>query len=555
MQRHISFFILILLSGFRACLVQAQSSILEQTLLTQESFNTFTAVSVSGSQTWNFNASYGAVCSGYVSGQNFENEDWLISPAMDLSQADNVKLSFEHTRGSAAVMNLGVAEGRYKVFATDNFTGDPLTTAWVELDGLNQNLTSAWQYIPSGELFIPAAAKSATSRIAFRYLSPATPGATWEVKNVKVIGQPQEGTGSAIFKITNWNAEWLGCTTFGPTDETLQISNVATAMLLMNSDLYCLQEITNTQATPVLETLVSLMGTDVWEARIIPAVTDECDQRQAIVYKKERVQYIGGNLLNNGIAAQGNSYYYNWASGRYPALYNLNLIAGNDVVPVSIVNIHAKSEDGNAMSYTRRLGGSEALKAILDGVAYNSRNLMIIGDFNDYLNGTSSVACSCADSPYKNFVDDASHYTGITANLTTNNHPVIENTMISDELAAHYIPGSAAREVSVTQAIGNYSNTTSDHYPISTMFDFTALGVQQPDLIDSKFVIYPNPASSQITIAGAAAGALPVAIYDFTGRQIRVQQLAQNKIDVSGLPTGVYILRAGKQYAKFVKRR
>src|SRR5690606_10160510 len=136
-------------------------------LLTPASFSLFTPVNVTGPQTWYFSSSYGAVCTGYSAGQSYANEDWLVGPVMDLSQFDDVKLTFEHTRGNLQVMNAGVADGWYKVFATANYTGDPLTTQWTELSGLNQNVTTAWQYIPSGELIVPEAAKSANSRIAF----------------------------------------------------------------------------------------------------------------------------------------------------------------------------------------------------------------------------------------------------------------------------------------------------------------------------------------------------------------------------------------------------
>ncbi|UPT71906.1 MAG: choice-of-anchor J domain-containing protein [Flavobacterium sp. JAD_PAG50586_2] len=355
--------------------LQAQTTILDQTLLTQASFNSFTAVSVTGAQTWTFSSSYGAVCSGYATAQNFQNEDWLISPTMNLAGVNNVKLTFNHTRGSASVVNVGVSQGWYKAYATDNYTGDVATTQWIELTGVNHTVTTAWQYISSGEIIIPEAAKSANSRIAFRYMSSNTQSATWEIKNVKVKGEVPINPDIANFKITNWNIEWFGCTSFGPTNETLQLNNVASAMLAMNSDIFCLQEVTNPVSVAAFTNLVTLLGNDQWEGRLVPATTDDCEQRQGIIYKKARVQFVNSGLLSSGNSAQGNSYYYNWSSGRFPALYNVNLIAGANVVPISIVNIHAKSEDGDADSYTRRLGASQALKTILDGANYSTKNL------------------------------------------------------------------------------------------------------------------------------------------------------------------------------------
>jgi len=286
--------ILLIFLGLNVVPLQAQTIILDQNFLTEASFNTFTPVSVSGTQNWFFRTSYGALCSGYTAGQSFENEDWLISPAMNLLDAESPELTFSHTRGNAAVMNEGVAQGWYKAFATANFTGDPLTTQWIELEGINQNVTTAWQYIPSGVLAIPDAARSENSRIAFRYISSNTQSATWEIKNVKVTGRLEvtNPNPDAAFKITNWNIEWLGCDTNGPTNESQQINNAVSAMLAMDSDIYCIQEISNTTLNPTINSLVSLMGSDDWGGTIVPASTGDCNQRQGIIYKKSKVQFV-----------------------------------------------------------------------------------------------------------------------------------------------------------------------------------------------------------------------------------------------------------------------
>ncbi len=558
MQKLIRFIILLVFTGLR---LNAQTTILDQELLTQGSFNTFTPVSVTGMQNWYFNAAYGAVCSGYSGGQSYENEDWLIGPIMNLFQVDDAKLSFDHTRGSAAVMNTGVAEGWYKAYATANYTGHPSTTQWTELQGINQNIPTAWQYVSSGGLVIPEVVKSHYSRIAFRYISSAEQSATWQIKNVKVTGVPPiAGPGSDnVFKITNWNTEWLGCTTEGPINENLQISNVVSLMLSMDSDIYCLQEVSNTVFSPTIATLVSLLGNQ-WGGVIAPSNTGDCNQRQGIIYKKSKVQFVSAFELNSGDAAQGNSYYYNWSNGRYPALYNVNLVTGGTLIPVSLVNIHGKSEDGNVMSHTRRKGASEALKTILDGPGYNIKKVIIIGDFNDYLIGTSNNACGCNISPYKNFIDDENHYTGITKHIIdvrTNwgIRPIIGNIIISDELAGNYVANSAMQETAVSQEIANYYTTTSNHLPVSATFQFSVLGTPDISYAKHSWTISPNPVKDKLHIIFSGVMNDTVAeIYDLTGRQIMREKLGKNTMDVSVFPAGVYILKIGDRSRKFVKK-
>ncbi len=544
--------LLLLLLAFPA---SAQTILLEQSMLTQGSFNSFTTVSVSGAQTWTFSPQYGAVCNGYAAGQSFANQDWLISPEMNLSDTDNVQLSFSHTRGNASVLEVGVAQGWYKVFATAGYTGNPATTDWIELSGFNQTVPVAWQYVSSGALSIPEAVRSGQSRIAFRYVSSATQSATWEIKNIRVTGQPQPNNPNAgLLKVTNWNTEWLGCTQFGPTDETQQINNVAAAMLAMNADIYCIQEVTNSVANPSLLQLLSALGQDQWDARLVPGTTNDCDQRQAIVFKKSKVQFVSAMQLSVGNASQGNSYFFNWSNGRFPAVYNVNFVAGNNLIPLTLVNLHAKAEDGNPESYARRLGASQALKAILDGATYDTKNVMVVGDFNDFLIGTNSNSCNCSVSPYQNFIDDAASYDGITKSLTDveipwENRPIIEHMIISNELFSAFVPGSAMQEWAVAQSIPGFDSTTSNHLPVSAVFMFDVLATPS-FTAENRWLVYPNPARDILYFDGDGQ---PAAIFDLTGRNMDIP-VSRNSADISALPNGIYLLSSGGRSARFVKQ-
>jgi hypothetical protein len=221
------------------------------------------------------------------------------------------------------------------------------------------------------------------------------------------------------------------------------------------------------------------------------------------------------------------------------------------------VNIHAKAEDGNAMSYTRRLGASQGLKTILDLPTYSTKNLMIIGDFNDYLTGTTSTACGCTDSPYQNFMDDQTNYTGITQSLTNTfgTNPIIEHIILSNELLGNYLSNSVNRELAVTQNISDYNYTTSDHIPVSATFQFSVLGnAEFLQTSGSSLSIYPNPVKDELQFdLTAAEKNTTVAIYDLTGRQMRSEKVNDHAMNVANLPAGIYIFKAGNRWAKFVK--
>lgn len=155
-----------------------------ETLLTKASFDKFTAVSVTGAQFWSHSTQYGAMVSGYASGRSYANEDWFISPPIDLTGKSGVQLSFDHARGPAGSINVGVTKGYYTVWVSNNYvSGAPDTATWTELTGVNHG-TTAWGFVSSGGLAIPAANLKKDLRFAFKYLCTDAESATWEVKNV-----------------------------------------------------------------------------------------------------------------------------------------------------------------------------------------------------------------------------------------------------------------------------------------------------------------------------------------------------------------------------------
>lgn len=163
---------------------------LNETLLTEASFNNFVTFSDEGDQVWHRDDRYGAVMSGYDNDVSYANLDWLISPALDLSNSTNPVLVFEHARGPESSMTVGVEEGYYTVWVIGDYIEGvtPFQFANAEITGVNHP-TVKWQYVSSGELPIPLNLRSSNVRIAFKYISADGASATWEIKNVIVKEQ------------------------------------------------------------------------------------------------------------------------------------------------------------------------------------------------------------------------------------------------------------------------------------------------------------------------------------------------------------------------------
>ncbi len=77
------------------------------------------------------------------------------------------------------------------------------------------------------------------------------------------------------------------------------------------------------------------------------------------------------------------------------------------------------------------------------------------------------------------------------------------------------------------------------HYSISNC-EYSDVGIQEE--AENKMVVYPNPGSDIITITGLSEKA-EATIMDATGRIVLVAEVNNNKVDVSLLANGVYVVR------------
>ena len=161
------------------------NALLSETLLTQASFDKFTAVNVLGEQVWTYDAKYGAKMSGYANSASVPNEDWFITPAIDLSGKSAATITFDHAFGPAYAMpDTEAKKAQYTIWVSNDFNGDVKSATWTELKGMAYG-TDGWAYISSGEVAIPTANLKANCRIAWKYVCQ-TESSTWEIKNVVV---------------------------------------------------------------------------------------------------------------------------------------------------------------------------------------------------------------------------------------------------------------------------------------------------------------------------------------------------------------------------------
>ena len=140
----------------------------------------WTTVNVTGDQVWTISTTSGnnyAKMTGYSSG-NFANEDWLISPELNLSGYKSAYVNLDS--------DYNFTGDRLETYITTNYTGDVKTTTWTALN-IPLDQASGWGFYNSGNVSLNNYIGQKV-RIAFKYKSTTSSASTWEIDNFKVKG-------------------------------------------------------------------------------------------------------------------------------------------------------------------------------------------------------------------------------------------------------------------------------------------------------------------------------------------------------------------------------
>jgi hypothetical protein len=140
----------------------------------------FTTDNKLGAQNWYVNTtSQYAVMSGFANNISNANEDWLISPTIDLTDKTSAKINFDHTINKGLVANLMTNHTLW--LSNDN------GTTWEQVTITTYPKGNDWTFVNSGDIVIPQKFLGiATFKFAFKYLCSTAESASWEIRNVVV---------------------------------------------------------------------------------------------------------------------------------------------------------------------------------------------------------------------------------------------------------------------------------------------------------------------------------------------------------------------------------
>ena len=159
-----------------------------QETLFEENFTSdlgqFTDYNISGDQSWqwvHFNDG-SASMNGFVGGAARANENWLISPAINLEGQTGVIM-----RLWEAINFITNYNDMKVLIATDFDESDPTSSGtWEHITGFNRPAGNNWNVVESGDIDL-SQFEGQTIHIAFKYISTTSGAAAWQFSRIELV--------------------------------------------------------------------------------------------------------------------------------------------------------------------------------------------------------------------------------------------------------------------------------------------------------------------------------------------------------------------------------
>jgi hypothetical protein len=631
--------------------------------------SSWTKYSVTGTDAWKCSTTgYLGNCAymnGYSNNTNNANEDWLISPLLNLSSYASPNLSF-WTRNDFTGNQL-------QVLVSSNYTAasNPNTATWTTLPATLPTANSNVWTLSQNINLTPY--KATPFRIAYKYISTTSAAASWKVDEINIadgsmsslskkminVGQCNAGnqttsqsfsfTMSAIngtlnvtipspfqlskdnvsfsnslsytsanggipqtvyvriaptvadkvyrkeiqfiyngapfgekvyvlgtsmpdvttLRVASWNMRWFGYPSMCACDTALAKANALQVLKDMNADVYCLEEVVSTSQ---LASITSSLGSN-FNYTISPYCTGaqttssfnySTGQKLAYIYNTAKIQNIGTFGLLKSTYPSDTAAYYCFSSGRFPYVMKAALSLNGALKDTIIfADIHAKAGD-LLEDHNRRVCSSQKMTDSLNAL-FSGKKVLVIGDYNDYLEGANATGQTV--SPYQYLLTNG--YNGISlpslyptqSTYVGSTSHIIDNIACTPNLKAKYIDSSFFIFTETNKYITNYSNTTSDHYPIMSYFKFNfpviSNGIKAYENVMFGMV---NPSNTTLNLYNIENGAKKssLKIYDIMGKivyQTTLENFQTNiQLNIPNIYTGLYFVEINNEKGRSVQK-
>ncbi len=444
----------------------AEKEILNETFASGQGAFTIENVDL-GSLTsiWRSNTKYSNMsASAYVSDLANASEAWLISPAFDLANCTTATLTFDH----AAKFQSGTVGEEFQVYYAVSPSATFDASEWTNVTIPDYPTAGSWTYVSSGEISLPINA----TKIAFRYKSTATAADTWQVKNVKIVGQndeaepalpialPNIGEPTLVVcaqNLRNYFIHYSETTKSDCSDlECLQTktSKIVDVFRFVDADIFAMCELeANEVSLQVITDSLNGRTSDRPYAYVVDGISDSDYSfvKSGFIYRKDKVKTVGSNN-----ASTSQTYY------KYTMRYQMfEELATGERFTLSMNHFKAKT-GVDSVDNAKRVSEATDLVNKMKYVTADP-DILIMGDLN----------CEMGEEPLQLLVDAGYEEQLLRFDSASISHcysgsgQLIDHAFANSAMAAQ-ITGAGVFHICTECSDGesyNYSYRYSDHDP------------------------------------------------------------------------------------------
>jgi hypothetical protein len=203
---------------------------------------------------------------------------------------------------------------------------------------------------------------------------------------------------------------------------------------------------------------------------------------------------------------------------------------------------------------------TDSLKVLFPG-----KKVMVIGDFNDYLEGANATGQTV--SPYQYLLNNG--FNGISlpslypnqATFVGSTSHIIDNVVCTPNLKAKYIDSSFFIFTEANKYITDYSNTTSDHYPIMSYYQFNFPFISNGiNTFEKSLFGMVNPSNNILNLYNIENGTTKssLTVYDMMGK-IVYQALLENfqshlQKSIPNVKMGLYLVEINNDKGRSIQK-
>lgn len=340
-----------------------------------------------------------------------------------------------------------------------------------------------------------------------------------------------------LLDVACWNVEWFGDVSNGPSDETTQFNNVKALLDKTDIDVFALEEVSNLNTYTNLSNQLATK----YETYIS---SFSATQKMALYWRKSMFDVIGPQTQD---ILTGEMFTF---ASRPPLQVCLKTLGGTKTDTIYFIVVHLKAMS-DLDSYNRRKSASALLKTYVE-TNLVGKKYIILGDWNDDLDASTYQN---QETPFKNFLDakytfPSKELTDIGKSSYAFNVNMIDHLMNSKTLDSFYYTGSARVFDNAGTYADNFSQNTSDHWPVYAFYNWKRLTTRVipaslPEQSLVKLNVYPNPASESVWLE-CDKRIEQVKIMDMQGREVFKEVFEngnQARLNLAHLPSGIYFLQ------------